>query len=49
MATINEAVRQMYLEQTGREADPAGLEYFVNRFGADIDPEDLYIFKKMAA
>jgi len=49
MATIDEAVRQMYLEQTGREADPAGLEYFVNRFGADIDPEELYIFKKMAA
>ena len=49
MATINDAVRQMYLTQTGREADPAGLEYFVNRFGSDIDPDELAIFRQMAA
>ena len=51
MATINDAVRQMYLTQTGRAADPGGLEYFANRFGADskIDEDELAIFRQMAA
>jgi hypothetical protein len=49
MATINDAVREMYLTQTGREADPGGLEYFANRFGSDIDPQELAIFRQMAA
>lgn len=49
MATINDAVRQMYLTQTGREADPGGLEYFVNRFGTSIEPDELAIFRQMAA
>ena len=50
MATINDAVRQMYLTQTGRAADPGGLEYFANRFGADskIDEDELAIFRQMA-
>ena len=50
MATINDAVRLMYLNQTGREADPGGLEYFANRFGADskIDEDELAIFRQMA-
>ena len=49
MATINDAVREMYLTQTGRAADPGGLEYFANRFGTDIDPQELAIFRQMAA
>ena len=51
MATINDAVREMYLTQTGREADPGGLEYFANRFGTDskIDEDELAIFRQMAA
>ena len=51
MATINDAVRLMYLNQTGREADPGGLEYFASRFGADskIDEDELAIFRQMAA
>ena len=49
MATINDAVRQMYLTQTGRAADPGGLEYFANRFGTSIDPDELAIFRQMAA
>ena len=50
MATINDAVRLMYLNQTGREADPGGLEYFASRFGADskIDDDELAIFRQMA-
>ena len=50
MATINDAVRLMYLTQTGREADPGGLEYFAKRFGADskIDEDELAIFRQMA-
>ena len=51
MATINDAVRQMYLTQTGRAADPGGLEYFANRFGTDskIDEDEIAIFRQMAA
>ena len=49
MATINDAVREMYLTQTGREADPGGLQYFADRFGTDIDPQELAIFRQMAA
>ena len=51
MATINDAVREMYLTQTGRAADPGGLEYFANRFGTDskIDEDELAIFRQMAA
>ena len=51
MATINDAVRLMYLNQTGREADPGGLEYFASRFGADskIDEDELAAFRQMAA
>ena len=43
-------VRKMYLEQTGREADPGGLDYFVTRFGDDgkIDPDELDAFRTMA-
>ena len=49
MATINDAVREMYLTQTGRAADPGGLEYFANRFGTSIEPDELAIFRQMAA
>ena len=49
MATINDAVREMYLNQTGRAADPGGLEYFANRFGTSIEPDELAIFRQMAA
>ena len=49
MATINEAVREMYLTQTGRAADPGGLQYFADRFGTSIEPDELAIFRQMAA
>ena len=49
MATINDAVREMYLTQTGREADPGGLQYFADRFGSSIEPDELAIFRQMAA
>ena len=49
MATINDAVREMYLTQTGRAADPGGLQYFADRFGTSIEPDELAIFRQMAA
>jgi hypothetical protein len=41
-------VRKMYLEQTGREPDKEGLEYFKTRFEANIDADELAEFRKMA-
>jgi len=46
---IIDAVRDMYFTQTGRDADPGGLEYFTNRFGTSIEPDELAIFRQMAA
>jgi len=45
----NEAVRQAYLSVLGREPDAAGLKYFSDRFGTDVDASELGIFRTMAA
>ena len=46
--TTNNAVRQMYLSVLGREPDAAGLKYFSDRFGADVDASELGIFRGMS-
>ena len=46
--TTNNAIRQMYLSVLGREPDASGLKYFADRFGADVDANELGIFKGMA-
>jgi hypothetical protein len=38
----------MYVQVLEREGDLAGLNYFADRFGDVIDPEELQIFKDMA-
>jgi len=45
----NDAIRQMYKKVVGREPDAAGLKYFSDRFGADVDSTELGIFRGMAA
>jgi SWI/SNF-related matrix-associated actin-dependent regulator 1 of chromatin subfamily A len=42
------AVRALYLQVLGREGDTAGLDYFADRFGDVIDPDELQIFKDMS-
>ena len=42
------AVKALYLQVLGREGDPVGLDYFADRFGDVIDPDELQIFKGMA-
>ncbi len=42
------AVKALYLQVLGREGDQAGLDYFADRFGDVIDPDELQIFKGMA-
>ena len=46
--TTNNAIRQMYLSVLGREPDASGLQYFADRFGTDVDANELGIFKGMA-
>lgn len=46
--TTNNAIRQMYLSVLGREPDASGLQYFADRFGTDVDADELGIFKGMA-
>ena len=46
--TTNSAIRQMYLSVLGREPDASGLQYFADRFGTDVDADELGIFKGMA-
>lgn len=42
------AVKALYLQVLGREGDQAGLDYFADKFGDVIDPDELQIFKNMA-
>ena len=46
--TTNNAIRQMYLSVLGREPDASGLQYFADRFGTDVDADELGIFRGMA-
>ena len=46
--TTNSAIRQMYLSVLGREPDASGLQYFADRFGTDVDADELGIFRGMA-
>ena len=46
--TTNSAIRQMYLSVLGREPDASGLQYFADRFGTDVDANELGIFRGMA-
>jgi hypothetical protein len=43
-----EAVRALYLQVLGREGDTEGLNYFADKFGEVVDPDELQIFKNMA-
>ena len=42
------AVKALYLQILGREGDTAGLDYFADRFGDFIDPDELQVFKDMS-
>ncbi len=42
------AVKALYLQVLGREGDQAGLDYFADRFGDVIDPDELQIFSDMS-
>ena len=42
------AVKALYLQVLGREGEQAGLDYFADRFGDVIDPDELQIFSDMA-
>jgi hypothetical protein len=42
------AVKALYLQVLGREGEQTGLDYFADRFGDVIDPDELQIFKGMA-
>ena len=41
-------VKALYLQVLGREGDQAGLDYFADRFGDFIDPDELQVFKDMS-
>jgi hypothetical protein len=41
-------VKALYLSVLGREGDEAGLDYFADRFGDVIDPDELQIFSDMS-
>jgi hypothetical protein len=43
-----EAVRVLYLQVLGREGDTEGVNYFADKFGEVVDPDELQIFKNMA-
>ena len=42
------AVKALYLQVLGREGDQAGLDYFADKFGEVVDPDELQIFSDMA-
>ena len=42
------AVQALYLQVLGREGDQAGIDYFADKFGTVIEPEELQIFSDMA-
>lgn len=42
------AVKALYLQVLGREGDQAGLDYFADRFGDVIDPDELQVFNDMS-
>jgi len=41
-------VKALYLQVLGREGDQAGLDYFADRFGDFIDPDELQVFSDMS-
>ena len=41
-------VKALYLQVLGREGDTAGLDYFADRFGDFIDPDELQVFSDMS-
>jgi len=47
--TTNSAIRQMYLSVLGREPDASGLKYFSDRFGNEVDANELGIFRGMSS
>jgi len=47
-AAADDAVKQLYRDVLGREADPGGLQYFVDRFGVTVEPNEAAIFAAMA-
>jgi len=47
--TTNNAIRQMYLSVLGREPDASGLKYFSDRFGNEVDANELGIFRGMSS
>ncbi len=47
-AAADDAVKQLYRDVLGREADPGGLQYFVDRFGDTVEPNEAAIFASMA-
>lgn len=42
------AVQMLYLQVLGREGEQTGLDYFADKFGTVIEPEELQIFSDMA-
>ena len=42
------AVQILYLQVLGREGDQAGIDYFADKFGEVVDPDELQIFSDMA-
>ena len=42
------AVKTLYLQVLGREGDTEGLNYFADKFGEVVDPDELQIFSDMA-
>jgi hypothetical protein len=42
------AVQALYLQVLGREGDQAGIDYFADKFGSVIEPDELQIFSNMA-
>lgn len=47
--SANEAIRQMYIQNVGREPDAGGLAYFADRFGTDVSAKELADFREMAS
>jgi len=48
-ATANTAIQDLYQTVLNRTADPAGLLYWQNRFGNEVDANELAQFKSAAA
>jgi len=42
------AVKALYLQVLGREGEQEGLDYFADRFGDVIDPDELQVFSDMS-